>query len=152
MWYIIAKKESNKQIHKGLQKISGISVSIEFLKGDTRTKTDSEGKTWSRIMKAPYGHIPKTEGVDGDCVDVFIGNDLKSKNAYIINQTTEDGKFDEHKCVMGCKTIEDAKELYLANYPKDWKCGEIIEMSINEFKDWLKDGDTSKPVNKKTLK
>ncbi|MBS1722369.1 MAG: hypothetical protein JSS66_05120 [Armatimonadetes bacterium] len=142
MWYRtlrLAGKKGKKDIH-------GIEVYIEYPKGSTREKTGPDGKKWSRVMQADYGRISGTEGADDDCVDVFLGPDLDSEKVFVVNQTTEEGDFDEHKCVLGCNTKTEAHELYASNYPKDWKVGKITSMELPEFKSWLKKGDKSKPA------
>ena len=48
-------------------------------------------------------------GVDNDELDCFVGSDQNAKMIYIIHQRLEDD-FDEDKCMIGFKTIEDAKE------------------------------------------
>ena len=149
MWYRIAKKKLKDPKTfdgYGARDISGIPVFIEYPKGSTRTKTGKDGKTWSRKMEADYGRISKTEGNDGDCVDVFVGTLPHAQNAYIVNQVDEDGNFDEHKCVLQCESEAEARDLYLANYPKNWKAGKITTMSIPELKKWLKKVDKSKPA------
>lgn len=135
------------KINKGNQVLHDIPIYIEFLPGDTRTKTNSEGKKWSRVMKAAYGRISKTEGADGDCIDVFVGTALDSDKAYVIDQLNKDGDFDEHKCILGCNSYEEAKELYLSNYPPNWKCGKITMMPIAKFKRWIQTSDKNIPVS-----
>lgn len=125
---------------KGKVNLHGLTISIENPKG-TRRKPE-----WPPLS-AHYGYINRTEGKDGDHVDVFIGPCPESEVIYVIDQCGKSGeKFDEHKCVLGTYTEEDAKALYLANYTKDWTCGPITAMTVDQFKAWLKDGDTKKPV------
>ena len=132
---------------KGSLEIHGIKIYIEYPKGSTRTKTGPDGKKWSRKMAADYGRLSKTAGNDGDCIDVFLGNEEDSEKAFVIDQVDKEGNFDEHKTVIGCRNQKEARELYLANYPKGWKCGKITEFSISEFKKWLKKADKSQPAS-----
>ncbi len=85
-------------------------------------------------------------------IDVFVGPDIKSTKVFIIDQKDlHTGKFDEHKVMIGFPL----RAVALANYRmafsdgrgKD-RIGGITEMSIDEFKAWLKDGDTSKPLSR----
>lgn len=147
MWLSIANKKAEQKIEKGSQDIQGIKVFVEYLKGETRTKTNSDGKTWSRQMTAAYGRISETEGNDGDCIDVFVGEELGSPKVFIVDQLTREGEFDEHKVVIGCESEKAAKELYLSNFPKNWKCGKITGMDLQDFKKWIKKGDKSVPVS-----
>lgn len=144
MWFRCA---ANGGREKGNVDFHGMTLYIEYPKGSTRSGTNSEGEKWSRKMKADYGRIPKTDGSDGDCVDVYLGDDLSSEKVFVVNQTKDDGSFDEHKCIVGCGSASEAKKLYAANYPKDFKIGKIVEMGVDKFKQWVKSGDMSKPTS-----
>lgn len=120
-------------------RLHGLGVSIENEKG-TRRRPD-----WPELSAA-YGYIKRTEGRDGDHVDLFIGPDESSDVVYVIDQVTEGGRFDEHKCMIGWTNKEDACKAYLANYTPDWKLGPVTAMTIDQFKCWLAEGDTTKPV------
>lgn len=126
----------------------GLLIAIENPKGSLRSGTDKSGKPWSVTMQNHYGYFKGHEGADGDHVDVFIGANLASDIAHIINQIDpETGKFDEHKVILGTRTAEDAQQVYLSNYAPDWQgCGGVATMPIDEFKTWLKDGDKSVPA------
>lgn len=64
-----------------------------------------------------YGYIKRTEGADGDHVDVFVGPNPELATAFIINQkSANDGKFDEHKVMLGFKDREAAKSAYLKSF------------------------------------
>jgi len=134
------KKAGNyKKAHKSVQ---GLDVSIETAKGQVRT-----GPGWKRTMKDDYGYIKRTEGKDGDQVDVFLGENLDSDSVFIIDQVKESGRgFDEHKVMIGYRNKLDAHRGYKRNYPKGWKVGPMTEMSMADFKVWLEDGDTKTPV------
>ncbi len=100
-------------------------------------------------MVAHYGYIKQTESdADGDHVDVFLGDHPDSDMVYIVDQVKPDGVFDEHKCVLGTNSVDEAKKLYLGCYSADWKgLGAITPMTIDDFKEWIKNGDTGKPVS-----
>jgi hypothetical protein len=132
---------------RGKLDVNGVEVWVEYPKGSTRSGKNKEGKTWSREMECDYGRIMGTIGADGDAIDMFLGPDLDCDQAFIVDQLNSDGEFDEHKCVLGCKTESAAKKLYLANYPKDWKCGKITAMTMKEFKKWLDKADKKKPAS-----
>ena len=157
-----ARKETNtnpspKQIKaenykKGVFQWNGLTIAIENPKGSVRSGVSPDGKKWSTKMANDYGYIKRTKSqADGDAVDVFIGDNLKSNIVYIVDQTNKDGSFDEHKCIIGANTIEDAKRTYLANYEKGWKCGKVTGMTIDHFKKWIYTGDTGKPVSELNL-
>lgn len=126
---------------KGKIRLHGLLISIENPKG---TKRRPEWKP----LACHYGYINRTEGKDGDAVDVFIGPNPASELVFVIDQVTESGKrFDEHKCMFGCVSKKQAKRLYLANYQAGWKCGTITAMTVDQFKTWLAKGDTTQRVS-----
>lgn len=125
---------------KGKVRLHGLLISIENPKG-TRRRPE-----W-KPLAAHYGYINRTEGRDGDHVDVYLGPNLRSELVFVIDQVTESGKrFDEHKAILGCVSKAQAKRLYLANYQPGWKCGPITAMTIEQFKTWLAKGDTTRRV------
>lgn len=139
---------------KGHAKIHGLDVSIENPAGSIRSGTDEDGKAWETTMANHYGYIRRTEGADGDHVDVFIGPNPEATTVFVVDQVNpKTGEFDEHKVMLGFDSMEDAKAAYRASYAKGWKGLKAISaMPIDEFKDWLKNGDTTKPlVPEKTL-
>ena len=130
---------------------NGLKITIENPKGSHRSGVSEDGKEWKSKMHHDYGYVNRTEGNDGDHVDVFIGKDLDtSDTVFVVNQVNpKTGEFDEHKCMLGFKTMEDAKKGYLKNYEKGWQgIGSIKPLSIISFKDWL----NSSEVKKKILK
>ena len=129
-------------------KIHGLDISLENLKGSTRSGTDPDGNDWSVKMQHHYGYIKRTEGADGDQVDVFVGDNQDSEKVFIVDQVNKDGSFDEHKVMLGFNTRRSAIAGYKSNYDKGWPVGEVTELSIEDFKQWLKTGDTRKPVAK----
>jgi hypothetical protein len=131
---------------KGSLEWHGLKLYIENPKNSWREKTGADGKKWRRKMAADYGRINGTKGADGDCIDAFIGPHDDSTKCYVVDQLKKDGGFDEHKCVLGCKSRAEAKALYLANYPKGWQVGGVTEFSLPEFKKWLSGGDKKKPA------
>lgn len=144
-----AQKESGNYA-KGHVRWKGIPITIETAKGQVRRGVDGRGKPWSARMRAAYGYIKRTESeADGDHIDVFLGDDLDSELVFVVNQHDADGSgsFDEHKCMIGCSSMDDAKDLYLANYSKGWKgFGSIVPMTLPEFRRWIESGDTARPV------
>jgi len=116
----------------------GLQISIETDKGEKRHWYDPhEHKSGTTLMKFPYGYIRRTEGVDGDHVDVYIGPNEEAKNVYVVHQmkAPDFKKFDEDKCMLGFDTLEDAKKAYLAHYNDTRFLGSITIMPFEEFKD-----------------
>lgn len=130
------KAENYKQGHVTLW---GLPITIENPKGSIRRGTDANGKQWEQEMHHTYGKIRRTEGVDGDHIDVFIGPNLYSDKVFVVDQRNVDtGEFDEHKCMLGFDSLEDAQNGYLSNYEEGWQgMGPVTEVTMDEFKKWI---------------
>jgi hypothetical protein len=127
---------------------NGLQLSIETAKGQERKGVSPGGKAWSNTMTADYGRILGTvSDADGDHVDVFIGPDLDAPVVWVVDQHNADGSFDEAKCMLGVGSEEEARELYNSNYAKGWKgCKAITPLTVPQFKEWARNGDTGKPL------
>jgi len=139
---------------KGHISLYGLDITIENPKGSIRKGVDKQGKPWETVVKHHYGYILRTEDKDGDQVDVFVGDAVTSDKVFVVNQIDPGTKsFDEHKTMMGFETVEQARVAYLANYERGWKgLGNIVSLSVDEFKAWLKEGDQTKPASKFDIK
>ena len=91
---------------------------------------------------------------DKEHLDVFIGPKPDSHMVFVVDQyKANNSGFDEHKVILGCHTSDEAKQLYLSNYQKGWKgFGDITTLSMGEFKKWIKDGLTNKPIADQLVK
>lgn len=127
---------------KGHVNVQGFDISIENPKGSTRSGVDESGKKWSITMQNDYGYFKRSEGKDGDPIDVFIGNNPESGKIFVVDQVNpETGVFDESKVMLGFNNEEDASKAYLSNYEDGWQgLGSITETDANYFKEWLYDG------------
>jgi hypothetical protein len=125
---------------KGHIRFQGLDIAIETPKGKRRRPE------WPP-MGAHYGYIKRTEGKDGDHLDVFVGPDETSPIVFIVDQMNADGKFDEHKCLLGFRTHKQAIEAYKASYSAGWKVGQVSAMTMEQFKNWIEDGDLKKPAS-----
>jgi hypothetical protein len=129
---------------KGVFPWKGLQISIENPKGSTRRGISDSGRHWERKMTCHYGYFRRTEGADGDQLDVYLGNHPDSDFLLVIKQVDADGDFDEFKVVAGCLNRKEAKKLYLSNYPKGWKCGPAASMTVGMFKKWVDAGGPMK--------
>ena len=133
-------------------KLHGLDISIENPKGSFRRGVDPDGVEWETELPAHYGYLKRTKGNDDDAVDVYIGDDEDSENVYIVNQHELDSnKFDEHKCILGVRTWAEARNIYEAGFSDGTgpqRYDSIHELTMVEFKEWLKEGDTTKPYGK----
>lgn len=144
-----AQKESGNYA-KGKMSWKGLPIAIENPKGSERSGMGRDGKRWSVKMPAPYGYFLGTEGKDGDHVDTYIGPDHASEKVFVVDQIdAENGRFDEHKCLLSYPN----KDAALADYRKAFsdgkatqRIGSVTELSVDQFKDWLKSGNTKKPL------
>ncbi|WP_052489922.1 MULTISPECIES: hypothetical protein [Pseudomonas] len=132
---------------KGHIKLQGLDISIENPRGSDRKGVDKSGKEWSHSMSDHYGYIKRTTGADGDQVDVYVGPEPYSQRVFVVDQKDQDtGKFDEHKVMLGYTSQAAAVKAYKSNFDKGWSVGSVTEMKMPEFKEWLKTGDTAKPL------
>ena len=131
-------------------KFQGLDISIENKKGSIRSGRDKGGKEWTVRMPASYGYFKRSEAADGDNVDCYIGPHEKSNRVYIIDQHhLHNGVYDEAKVMVGFSSRDEAVSTYKAGF-SDGKghkrIGKVTRMSVAELKDWLKNGNTKKPV------
>lgn len=145
-----AKQIEAGNYKKGHIKIYGLNITIENPKGSIRRGIGKDGKPWETVLPADYGYFKKTEAADGEHIDCYIGPKHGSPRVYCIDQIEKDsGKYDEVKCMLGFMNIEDALHAYCKSF-SDGKghvrIGQVTEMNINQLKDWLKNGNTKKPI------
>nr|WP_322146759.1 LPD38 domain-containing protein [Aeromonas caviae] len=142
-----AQKEAGNY-KKGHLTLLGLDIALENPKGSTRSGTDQDGRPWQSTMPHDYGYIKRTQGADGDHVDVFIGDKPESEMVYVVDQVDpKTGKFDEHKVMMGFADEQAARAGYLGNYEEGWQgLGAIKAMPVDAFKRWVKGGDTRSPI------
>jgi hypothetical protein len=140
-----AQKEAGNY-SKGIFPWRGLEIAIENPKGSERKGCSPSGGEWHQTMACHYGYFRRTEGADGDQLDVFIGTHPDSDFVLVIKQIHQDGskEFDEFKVVIGCLNRKQAKKLYLANYPAGWKCGPAAGMTVELFKRWIAKGGAVK--------
>lgn len=123
----------------------GLDLRIENPQGSVRSSRADDPVQWKTLMTDHYGYIASTKGADGAGVDVFVGPHVDSGKAFVVDQAVN-GQFDEHKVMLGYQSLEQAKQAYYDNYQQGWQGGEAIhETTVDGLKDWLKNGDTTKP-------
>ena len=129
---------------KGRVKIGPFDVVIEQPRGSVRSGVDANGKAWETTMQNTYGYFGGTKGVDGDAIDVFLGNDLDGwdgTTVFVVDQYNPDGSFDEHKVMLGFNSQEEAEGAYFANYEADWAKThrtEVTAVPLADFTEWVK--------------
>lgn len=127
---------------------NGMEISIETPRGAIRSGTSRLGQRWATQMPCHYGYFRRTlSDADGDAVDVMVGPHLESDLVCVVDQRSPGGQFDEHKVVIGCRNVTEAKQLYLKCYSAGWSgLKQITPMTRQQFVTWLKRGNTGKPI------
>lgn len=118
-------------------KFQDLDISIETDKGSKRHwKDPHSGESGSTTMLHPYGYIRRTEGTDGDHVDVYVGPDEGSNKVFVIDQAKkpEFKAFDEQKVMLGFNSAEEAKAAYLKHYNSPRFFMGMKEMDMDDFK------------------
>ncbi|EIM39976.1 hypothetical protein HADU_03928 [Acinetobacter sp. HA] len=137
---------------KGHIKVHGLDIAVENPRGSERRGTDPDGKEWAHEMSDHYGYIKSSIGADNEAIDTYIGRNPESEQVFIVDQIDQKtGGFDEHKVMMGFNSQEEAIQAYSSNFDKGWKVGPVRAMNKDEFKSWLKDGDTKKPAGESAV-
>jgi hypothetical protein len=115
----------------------GMKVRIERPKGFVQKGVGPDGKPWERTYLYDYGFIPKTNGGDGEGIDVFLGPDEEeADDAHWVIQKKPDGSFDEYKVFLGFKSRAAAKKAYLQHIPRRF-FGGMISMSVQMMRAML---------------
>jgi len=143
-----AQKEAGnyKKAHVTIQ---GMDITIENPKGSIRKGVDEDGKAWENVLQSHYGYFKRTEGKDGDHIDVFVGENPESQTIYVIDQVfdkgSKSGLFDESKVMIGYNSPKEAANAYMANYAPDFNgLSDLTPVSVEDFKKWLYDGAKQK--------
>lgn len=149
-----AQKEAGNY-RKGHIKVGGLRISVENPVGSKRGGIGN-GKPWSVNMTAHYGYVTRTVGADREQVDVYVKPGTKENHqgpVFVVDQYDPDtGRFDEHKTLVGYGSAAEASKAYDAHFadqsgPK--RRGAVTRMTSEGFKQWLDNGDTTKPVGAK---
>lgn len=130
--------------------LQGLNLSVENAKGSVRSGTSPSGKEWSVKMPSAYGYIRGTKGRDKDHIDVYIGPKPDSEVVYIIDQCKDDSTFDEHKCMVGFDSKEQAVETYDAAFSDDkgpQRRKAVTAVSMPDFKEWVFSDRTRQPYS-----
>jgi len=147
---------------KGHVNWSGLDITVENPKGGVRRGVDANGVAWESRMPCPYGYIRSAAGgesgkrvrpigKDGDHIDVFLGDNRDSQLVVVVDQYF--GRdYDESKFILGCDTVTQATQLYMAAYHDGWKLGPVSTCTLPQLKDWLKHGQLGKPFKGQQVK
>lgn len=115
-------------------------IRVETRRGGTRRGTDPDGKPWSVVMPAHYGEFARTQGTDGDAVDVFVGPNRHAAHAYVVHVAVAGtGRYDEDKVCVAFDTREDVEATLRAAYNRPGMVLGIRKLTIPEIAEWLTD-------------
>lgn len=146
------KQRETGRYEKGKMDWHGIPIAIENPKGSIRTGVGKDGKRWFCTLPVSYGEVRKSEGQDGDPVDVYVGPSHSSNKVFVIDQVDADTRRDdEHKCMLSFPDKASALDAYEKSF-SDGKAkqriGAVTELTVQEFRDWLRNGNTKVPMSK----
>jgi hypothetical protein len=113
----------------------GLTIGIDNPAGSVRRKTNRHGVSWEIRMTHDYGDIEGTIGVDGDPVDVYLGQHLDAPMVYVVHQHKVGrwDEYDEDKCMIGFDSQASAEAAFLANYNDPRFLGSVTAMPVDEF-------------------
>lgn len=117
-------------------KWQGIQIAIENPAGSVRLGKKPDGTEWRTYMHHHYGYITRSEGVDGDEVDCFVGPHLDlASEVYVVHQRKVGAwdEYDEDKIMLGMLSLEAAREAFLMNYDDPRFLGPITTLSVPDF-------------------
>lgn len=116
--------------HKPVVRWNGLDIAIENPAGTVR-----RGNGWQTRMVYDYGYVKRSEAVDGDEVDVYLGPHLEAPMVYVVHQRKygDWDAYDEDKCMIGFDSEDDARAVYLQHYDDPRFLGPITAMPVAEF-------------------
>lgn len=121
----------------------GLDLSIENPAGSVRKDKNNDPPKWQTEMVHHYGYIRGSVGADKDHVDVFVKPGTAAGYTgpvFVVDQRHRDGRFDEHKVMLGFDNEEEARAAYLSNYDEGWTgLKAITAMPYDEFRAWVFD-------------
>lgn len=123
----------------------GLQISVENQKGSIRHWYDPHAKREGQTkMQAHYGYIRLSEAADGEHVDCYLALDYRADGAeqrpvFVVHQlkAPDFERYDEDKVILGAKSKDEARKLYLAHYDSPQFLGGITQMSLDQFRDKL---------------
>lgn len=113
----------------------GLDISIENRPGTMRTGIDPEGKPWATLMMVPYGYFRRTNGLDEEQIDCFIGGREDAGMVYVINTRSPSDwrSTNEQKVMVNFGSANEVKQCFLDHYPDDRHFSSMTEMPVDAF-------------------
>ena len=136
----------------------GLPISVENKAGSVRRGVDPDGHEWKTKMHFDYGYIRRTEGEDGEGIDVYVGKDRNAQHVYIVKQHQIEAikvwgseycpdckehvhdcgckkYYDEDKVLIGFTSKKAAIEAYNKQYDSPLFLGPVSTMTVESFRD-----------------
>lgn len=130
-----AQRESGNYAKKRVR-WQGMEIAIENPAGTVRRGVSRDGCSWESRMAFDYGYLNRTEGVDGDHVDCFVGPNPDAPFVYVVHARKYGAwdQYDEDKCMLNFDSEEDARAAFLASYDDPRFLGPITVLTVDDFK------------------
>jgi hypothetical protein len=117
---------------------AGVPVSVEYPAGVRRLLKNRMGRpVYDRVMEHDYGFVESTVGRDGDEVDVIVGPNPQSENAYVVDMIDAGPepahRQDEDKLLIGFDSPEAAKDAFISMYSESF-FGGMGRMTMDELR------------------
>lgn len=114
----------------------GLTLAVENEAGTYRRGVSEDGTPWETLLMWAYGYVCRSEGVDGDEVDVYLGPQLEdAPMVYVVHQRRygDWSEYDEDKAMLGFMSEGEARDAFLACYDDPRFLGPITAMPVAEF-------------------
>lgn len=125
---LVTEVKTAAEAVKKVREVQGMKIRIDRPKGFVQNGKDKDGNPWTRTYQYDYGFLPKTQGGDGDGVDVFIGPG-DNDEAYWITKYFDDGSFDEYKVFVQFDNKTAAQGAFKAHIPAKYM-GPTVTMKV----------------------
>ena len=133
--------EKARKLHRR-RDFRGLQVSVENQSGSIRHWYDSHAKRAGKTkMVHDYGYIRRTQGTDGDHVDVYVGPDKMAPYVFVIDQLKSPDfvHVDEQKCMLGFSNLGAAVQAYQAHYDDPRFLGQVRAVAFEDFAAFVTD-------------
>lgn len=149
-----AKKEFASEDSLPISQLHGMDIVVESPRGTIRSGVNPFGGKWSVVMPADYGYIRRYPSAEGktEWMDMFLGPDRDCADCWVIDGYEPNGKFDEHKIMLGFKDGNSALACYHEAYSDNRRAGGCTKMSVEDLCTWMASGDVTQPLLPRNLK
>lgn len=111
----------------------GLPFVIEHRRGESR---------WEGAPRLPahYGYIPGVGSAEGatEWMDCMVGDAADAPYAFVLDHYDRDGKFEEHKIMIGFRRLEDALRAHRGAYEGTGCTARgVCQMTVPEVQRWM---------------